>query len=107
MGGNKSTGIRAMPVTPITSSTRQMTMMKYGLRIEKPGINLYPITLLATSLLCVLFLVLHYGHGLRVDLLARFQAAAVAYYDLLSLVQSREDFSIRCRLESRLHRALL
>ncbi len=37
--GNKSTGIRVRLVTPMTSNTRQITIMKYGLRIENPGIE--------------------------------------------------------------------
>ncbi len=39
IGGNRSTGIRARLVTPMTTSARQITMMKYGLRIENPGIK--------------------------------------------------------------------
>ena len=38
MVGNKSTGIRSRLVTPITISARQMTTIKYGLRIEKRDI---------------------------------------------------------------------
>ncbi len=35
MEGNRSTGIRSRLVTPITISARQITTMKYGLRMEK------------------------------------------------------------------------
>src|SRR5215831_9500292 len=38
MEGNRSTGMRTRLVTPMTISARQMTTMKYGLRIEKPDI---------------------------------------------------------------------
>ncbi len=71
-------------------------MMKYGLRIENPGINVIPsagcpilVAFFATGweivpLLRVLFLVLHHGHRLRMNLLTRFQPATIADYDLLS-----------------------
>src|SRR6202020_2925861 len=39
MGGKRSTGIRDKLVTPITTSTRQITITKYGLRIENPAIK--------------------------------------------------------------------
>ena len=35
MTGNRSTGMRARLVTPITINARQITTMKYGLRMEK------------------------------------------------------------------------
>ena len=35
MGGNRSTGMRAKLVIPITTSARQITTMKYGFRMEK------------------------------------------------------------------------
>ncbi len=38
MVGNKSTGMRTRLVMPITISARQITTMKYGLRIEKRDI---------------------------------------------------------------------
>src|SRR5579864_8900032 len=37
MDGNRSTGMRTKLVTPITTRTRQTTIMKYGLRMEKRG----------------------------------------------------------------------
>src|SRR5579864_7719626 len=40
MVGNKSTGMRARLVIPMTASARQTTMMKYGFRIEKRGIEI-------------------------------------------------------------------
>src|SRR5208337_5662264 len=40
MVGNRSTGMRARLVIPMTASARQMTMMKYGFRIEKRGIEI-------------------------------------------------------------------
>jgi hypothetical protein len=39
MGGNKSTGMRATLVIPMTVNTRQITIMKYGLRMENPDIG--------------------------------------------------------------------
>ena len=41
MDGNMSTGMRARLVTPTTAMTRQMTTMKYGLRMAKPDILRY------------------------------------------------------------------
>src|SRR5581483_1844096 len=38
MVGNRSTGMRSRLVTPMTTSTRQMTIMKYGFRMEKRDI---------------------------------------------------------------------
>src|SRR6185437_3051959 len=35
IGGNKSTGILTMLVTPMTHVARQRTMIRYGYRIEK------------------------------------------------------------------------
>src|SRR6185312_5868924 len=39
IAGNRSTGMRARLVTPITSNTRQMTTIRYGLRIENLGMT--------------------------------------------------------------------
>ena len=36
MSGNRSTGMRTRLVSPMTAAIRQTTMMKYGLRMEKP-----------------------------------------------------------------------
>ena len=81
MGGNKSTGMREMLVTPITSSTRQITTMKYGLRIENRGIT-FPNQLL----LGVLLLVLHHRHDLWANFLTGLQSAAVTNHHLFAWV---------------------
>src|SRR5579862_7227818 len=100
MGGNRSMGMRAMLVTPMTSSVRQMTMMKYGLRMENPGICL-------SDQLLILFLILDHRDRLGVNLLPDFQAAAVADHNLLPFVQTSEYLCIGARFETDLHRALL
>ena len=57
-------------------------MMKYGLRIENPGIDL--IQSCCYCAFCSWYC--HHGHHLRVNLLTRFQAATIAHHDLISLV---------------------
>ena len=95
MGGNKSTGMRVMLVTPMTSNVRQMTTMKYGLRIEKPGIRIYSTLLSRTP--CVRCTLLLVGiclvvcgdrYKLRVNFFTWFQTGTVADHYLLALIQA-------------------
>src|SRR6202044_3438358 len=96
IGGKRSTGIRERLVTPITSSVRQITMMKYGLRIENPGIKFVRLhsPLAMQFLLRALLVVLHHGHWLGMNFLPSLQAAAIAYHNLLTFIQAGNDFGI-------------
>jgi len=79
MVGNKSTGMRTRLVTPMTRMTRHTTMMKYGLRIEKRDIYAHLAAELSnTALLLIALVILHDLHHLRMNLLSRFQCAAIA-----------------------------
>lgn len=79
MVGNKSTGMRTRLVTPITIRARQITTMKYGLRIEKRDIYAHLAAELSnTALLLIALVILHDWHYLRMNLLSRFQCAAIA-----------------------------
>ena len=42
MSGKRSTGMRTTLVIPITDTIRQITTMKYGLRMEKRDISVRP-----------------------------------------------------------------
>src|SRR5580658_6094062 len=70
IGGKRSTGILAMPSPPSSSSARQITTMKYGLRIENPGMGVYR--------LLVLRLVFGGFHRVRLHRLTGLQRRAVA-----------------------------
>jgi hypothetical protein len=70
--------MRAMLVMPMTVNTRQITMMKYGLRMEKRDIYIHRIKLLCFGLLLVALVILHDRHHLGVNLIPRFQSAPVA-----------------------------
>ena len=90
----------------MTTSTRQITTMKYGLRIENPGMLIYPITLLANSSLAKSITYRAYTRGIPAlprparALAARLQTAAIADHHLLAIVQPGKDLGVAARLQS-------
>ena len=93
----------------MTSNARQMTTMKYGLRMEKRDIFSLPNH--ATAPVCVLllsaFVVLHDLNRLCDHSLARLQAAAIADHDLLAFLKAGDDFRVDGSLQAQLHRSIL
>ena len=77
MLGNRSTGICARLVIPITISAMQITMMKYGFRMEKRDTALLLFSLGAG--------VSHQIHSFRLDRLVGFEAAAIAHHYAVAL----------------------
>src|ERR1041384_7805744 len=84
MGGKRSTGNCFKLTAPITAMIRQTTMMKYGLRMEKPDI---------------LLALLGWFTGCRARLhdIPRAQRSALAGNDLVALREAAQHFALlRC-----------
>ena len=98
MVGNRSTGIRARLVIPITTRARQITTIRYGLRIEKPGI-MFP----GIGCFCrlVSFLICHELYYLRSYFFAGFQAATVTDHDLFAAQTNQKSLPLRSQFAAR------
>src|SRR5271169_4124465 len=101
MAGNRSTGIRERLLMPMTTSARQTTMMKYGFRMEKRGMNFFR----RRRLFFLLALVIEQLHLLRAHRFARFQAAPVADDNLFVPGETGDDLGVGCGLHSQRHRS--